>query len=401
MDKGRFAITVSPLGVGRWLLCAALVCVFALLSARDGSAEDEVLFQVLGIRVDETDQTAAAARTKALATGERRAWEILVQRLVDPAQRPRMAALPQIGDAVKDFWVTDEKTSPVRYIATLNYNFSPAAVKRLLASRGARFATTRSNPVVVVPVFIGAEAETGAETAWREAWRNTGRDLGLVPIRLAPNDVDRRMTNTQQALNPDRNRIVDLARREPSEDVLVTVATVASGVDAGPRQLKVSSTRYPAEGPPQPLADKTYPLAAPDNDAAVLAEAAAAVLQELQNNWRRSNAVSIKPVSRTMVRVPTLTLDDWVAMRRRLMELPQAQGVQVLSVGREYAALEIAYPGDTDDLASALARQGLAMRNEEGHWLIMDASLIPPAEAIPPPGETTAPPAAPEQEPLQ
>ena len=48
-------------------------------------AADDDLFEVLDIKVDETDQTAAAAREKALAAGERRAWDVLVQRLVDPA----------------------------------------------------------------------------------------------------------------------------------------------------------------------------------------------------------------------------------------------------------------------------------------------------------------------------
>ncbi|MFO1146308.1 MAG: hypothetical protein U1E33_07095 [Rhodospirillales bacterium] len=89
---------------------------------------------------------------KALAAGERRAWEVLVSRLVDPAQRARMAALPNVGDAVKDFSVIDEKVSAVRYIATLNYTFRPDAVKRLLAGRSARFAVTRSKPVLVVAV---------------------------------------------------------------------------------------------------------------------------------------------------------------------------------------------------------------------------------------------------------
>ena len=366
-----------------------------LASASQVAAEDDDLFQVLGIHVDETDQTAAAARTKALATGERRAWEILVERLVDPAQRAKMTAIPQIGDAVKDFWVTDEKTSAVRYIATLNYNFSPAAVKRLLTGRGARFSTTRSKPMLIVPVFnAGAETQSAEAmaAAWREAWAGVARQKGLLPMRIAATPADIGFVGLGPAAAVDRGRLAELARRYEADDVLVSVATI-TGTDASGRLLKISSTRYPSAGAAQVLPDKSYPLTAPENDASALGVAATAVGQEVENTWRRGNAVSLKPVTRTAVRVQTGTLQDWTEMRRRLLELPQAKSVEILSVGRDYATVQIAYPGGPDDLVAALARQRLAMRNDEGFWVVSDASAVPPPDdsAMPAPSDQEVP----------
>jgi hypothetical protein len=65
-------------------------------------------------------------------------------------------------------------------------------------------------------------------------------------------------------------------------------------------------------------------------------------------------------------------------MRRRLIELPQAEQVQVLAVDREHATVSIAYPGGTDDLAAALARRGLALHNDNGRWLLAEATVTPP-----------------------
>ncbi len=382
MDRVRFAITVCSRNAGAWLFRTVLLFVCVLASASQAAAEDDDLFQVLGIHVDETDQTAAAARTKALATGERRAWEILVERLVDPAQRAKMTAIPQIGDAVKDFWVTDEKTSPVRYIATLNYNFSPEAVKRLLMGRGARFSTTRSKPILIVPVFnAGAEAQSEAmAVAWREAWAGVARQKGLMPMRLAAYPADIGSVGLGPAAPVDRGRLAELARRYEADDVLVSVATIVTGADASGRLLKISSTRYPSAGAAQVLPDKSYPLTAPENDASALGVAATAVAQEVENNWRRGSAVSLKPVTRTTVRAQTGTLQDWTEMRRRLLELPQAKSVEILSVGRDYATVQIAYPGGPEDLVAALARQRLAMRNDEGRWVVSDASALPPPD---------------------
>lgn len=403
MDSGRFAIVVWPSAIGR--LVAMLLAAIVLATPGQGraQAQDDDLFQVNGIRVDETDQTAAAARMKALAAGERRAWEVLVGRLVDPAQRARMVTLPNVGDAVKDFSVIDEKVSAVRYIATLNYTFRPDAVKRLLAGRSARFAVTRSKPVLVAPVLATAPAgQPGdAGTAWRDAWRTAARNRGLVPLRVASTDGGDTGLIGADAAGIDRSRLADLARRNDAEDAVVTLATVTAAADGTNRLLKVSSTRYPATGPSQPLPDRTFPLGAPENDAAVFNDAAAAVVQDIETVWRRGNAVSTKAVSTTTVQVQTLTIDDWVAMRRRLNELPQVDRVQVVAVGREYATVAISYPGNADDLVAALAKRGLAMRNDGGQWTVVDAASLPPPEepAADDPSAATASPA--EVEPAQ
>ena len=303
-----------------------------------------------------------------------------------------MAALPNIGDAVKDFSVTEEKVSAVRYIATLNYSFRPDAVKRLLAGRSARFAVTRSKPVLVVPVLVvaGAPPATDGGSAWRDAWRSVARSRGLVPLRLA-DASEAGFIGADGAAGADRARFADLAQRNDADAVLLTVATVSTGADGTSRVLKVASIRFATLGPGQPLPDKTFPLGAPENDAAVFNDAAVAVAQDVETVWRRGNAVSTKAVSTTTVRVATLTLEDWVAMRRRLIELPQVERVQVVAVDREYATVAISYPGGADDLAAALSRRGLAMRSDNGQWLVSDAATLPPPEELPSPDRPSSP----------
>ena len=58
MDSGRFAIVVWPSAIGR--LVAMLLAAIVLATPGQGraQAQDDDLFQVNGIRVDETDQTA-------------------------------------------------------------------------------------------------------------------------------------------------------------------------------------------------------------------------------------------------------------------------------------------------------------------------------------------------------
>ena len=74
--------------------------------------------------------------------------------------------------------------------------------------------------------------------------------------------------------------------------------------------------------------------------------------------------------------MPLPSLDDWVRMRKRLKALPQVQSVTLQSITREEARLTIVYPGNTEQLASALAQSGLYLRDQDSAWVITtDASL--------------------------
>ena len=102
-------MTIGFAGIAAWRpLPARLwpggVLAILITTCNPAMAADKDLFEVLDIKVDETAETAAAAREKALQIGERLAWDTLVQRFVDPQQRrlPQFSQ-QQIGDAVKDF----------------------------------------------------------------------------------------------------------------------------------------------------------------------------------------------------------------------------------------------------------------------------------------------------------
>lgn len=385
MEWGGFAMPVCRRGIARLVVAVLLACLSVTIRPPcAGAADGDDLFQVLDVRVDETDQTATEARGKALAAGERRAWDVLVERFVDPQQKRPLPDFSQqeIGDAVKDFWVTEEKTSAVRYIATLNYNFRPDAVRRVLGSHGVRYTTAQSKPVLVLPVYVaGSETRTSAQAnPWWDAWTGV-RGRPLLPVRLPSADsVAQAQVGAEQILSGDRSRLADLAQRNGAEDVLVAVATPVVG-DGGARQLKVSSVRQTASGP-VPLGDHTFPVDGPDGETEAMRQAVVAVVADLDIAWRRGTAAPSKPSSRTTVLVPTGSLERWVSLWRRLVALPDVQKVSLLSVGRDDAHVMIVAPGNTDQLTAAMAKIGLGLHNDEGEWVVSDGVAPPGAGAV-------------------
>lgn len=358
-------------------LLALLLMVIGLPFARTPAFAGDDLFEVLDVHVDETDQTAAAARDKALAIGEQRAWDILMHRLVDPQAKkmPEFSA-SDISDAIKDFWVSEEKTSPVRYIATLNYNFRPDKVRALLLRRNVRFSTTQSPPVMIVPVY-SANGEVllwDDPNPWRETWQNVPSH-GLVPLRVPVGDLtDLSLVNARIALSGDVASLQELAEHHNAGASLVTVATLEGSAAA--RQLKVSSTRY-TQGNAESLPDRTFSVQGDQPSPELLQQAATEVAQDMEIAWRQGTTVMGSPTSTTSrLVVPAPSLADWVRVRSVLDSVPQIERMTVDSLSRDVVRVTIVYGGDIDQLNSALADDGLALHQEDDHLVLGPANAF-------------------------
>ncbi|MFO1146307.1 MAG: hypothetical protein U1E33_07090 [Rhodospirillales bacterium] len=179
---------------------------------------------------------------------------------------------------------------------------------------------------------------------WLDAWRAAARNRGLVPLRIASADASDAGLLGADAAGVDRSRLADLARRSDAEDAVVTLAAVTAR--RGGQQPPAQGFLHPAIRPPAPASRcRTRRFRwGQEDDAAAFNEAAAAVAQDIDAVWRRGNLVSTKAVSTTTVQEQAPTIDDWVAMRRQLNDLPQLD-----RPGRgcrpRYATVAISYPG--------------------------------------------------------
>jgi hypothetical protein len=87
-------------------------------------------YEVMGVPVDVTAADAATARDQAIVEGQRKAFTMLMERLVGTEQA---ASIPtpddaQLSSMVQDFEVESERLSSVRYIGVMTFRFDAAAV---------------------------------------------------------------------------------------------------------------------------------------------------------------------------------------------------------------------------------------------------------------------------------
>ncbi len=399
MFGGRIWLGVPP-GVGMPLtrerraraLHAVAVFGFALVlsvAPAGGTAIAQDVFEVSGVAVDVTAETAAAARARALASGERRAFEILLDRLTlksDIDRLPVLSAADRAG-LVQDLSVANEKTSAVRYLAELTFRFKPREVRKLLRDLAIDFAETPSKPVLVLPVYraAGVVVLWDDPNPWREAWSGIGGPdalAGLVPMELPEGDLaDIAAIGAEQAAAGDRARLEALSGRYGTGDVIVALAELAAAPGGAP-SISVTVNRYGESVSEQAIV--TGVTGRPGEAVeAVLRRAAARVADEIEDRWKADNLLQFERSEIVAVVLSIKSLGDWVKARSRLGRVAVVDRVDLVLLSRDEARLNIRYLGDIDQLALALAQADLSLREEEGNWILELGSGGPPPAAAP------------------
>ena len=361
---------------------AMLVAVFLAVQPPPGGAlaasTADDIFTVPDIAVDATANSALAAREAARIDGQRRAFGVLIERLTLAADRGRVPRVSdqQLTELVRDFEVTNERSSAVRYLAAYTFRFRADEVRRLLADAGVPFVETVSKPVVVLAVLRQGENALlwDDPNPWRSAWADRQGDAGLVPFVVPLGDAaDIAAIGAEQALAADPAALASLAAHYDGDDVLIAVATqLPSG------ELKTTLRRVSASGTSE-VAGMVFQKNAGESDADLMGRAVTASAGAVQEAWRRGNVLAPGKEEILTAEVPLVGIADWVLVRGRLAGVPAVKRSDLMSLGKQSARVEIHYLGDPTRLRTALAQRDLVLGGGEGVW-----SLQPRPGSIPP-----------------
>lgn len=195
-------------------------------------------YTIENIESDVTDESAVKAREKALLEGQRKALELLLQRLsgTSTSWETEIKSLKDsdISNLVADFEVTQEKSSTVRYIATLTYRFKLHAINELLARFGI-IPHERSIPsLLIIPILkIGTKQYLWEdENVWRMLWQEGTLSSSNIPLRIPLGDLeDIQILDSSQAMALNLPALDQMAERyKATGGAIVVVATLNSDI---------------------------------------------------------------------------------------------------------------------------------------------------------------------------
>ena len=344
------------------------------IALTDGRAASiEAAFAVTGVAVDVTAENAEAARTQALAEGQRRALRRLLVRLTPAADHDRLPSPsdPAITELVRGFEVAGERVGPDRYIASLTFHFKPAEVGALLRRRGIPYAAAASEPVVVVPLFQDADGlmlwEDG--NPWRLAWASLPPSDSLMPVVVPFGELaDMEIISAQQARMGEPERFENLAARYGAGEAIAIDAVVTGKVTQAAPTVSVSVRHVGSDG--IRVGGGTYTGMAWDTLDTVLAVAAKATRDQLESEWKSANLLRFDRESRLVVDIPITGFADWLDIRARLGGLALLRKLEVAALSPRFARAILHYLGDEEQLASALGRDNLTLTREADLWIL-------------------------------
>jgi hypothetical protein len=385
----------TPAGARILRRCAGVALLLLAMAMPSGSslAEDRTDSFSATVKVDATADGVGAARELARIDGQRRALGLVIDRLSGSSDNAKLAKLDDkaITDMVESFEVANERMSAVRYIADYTFHFRPSKLRRLvrvvetpLAEGGGRAAVSEAGsssrppapdasgkPMVVLPVY-----KDNARTVlwddpnpWRDAWAQRSGDAGAVRLTVPLGDAsDLAAIDAGRAESGKFDALAAIAQRNGSDDALVALATARregdklTGLDL--------SVKWYRSGRLSDSHGITIDALPGESEGDVLKRAADAVAAAIAGGARKNpGQQAILAAS-----VPISSLGDWLMVRDRLASAAAVRRVDLLSLSRQEAKIQIRYVGSAEQLKSSLAEVDLGLGGTDPVWQLQISS---------------------------
>ncbi len=387
------------------LACAVSTLAVASPGAAAAPADPTAAFTVGNYPVEGRAADAAGAKNQAIADGQTAAFRSLLKRLVPVTLHARLRRMKQVkaSDYLDGVKVRKERNSATEYLANLDFTFQPDSVRTLLSREGLPFVEQQAPQIVIVP-FWRVQAKPGANPmiedargaiAWTEAWKGLDLEHALAPARLETAKKEIHPDTLKALAAGDRAGLRILAQEYKAERI---VAAIMDADDATQR-LNVTLIGDDAVGGFSLI--RAY--RADRSDAAYSVELAAVIaLGVLEGRWKSvaprrgpaesswsSSEPAVVQASRgggnsgpdqglqpqgagdtVQLNVEFRGMGEWQDLSRRLAATPGIQDLDVAGLSARGARIAVRYPGGPERLAEAIGRQGMALRNVGGTWVL-------------------------------
>ncbi len=333
-----------------FLRLAAMLIVFAGKTAVAGD-----IFAVNGVRVDATAATSAEARAMALAQGHEKALETVFKRLTPAAywdQLPPPQTL-DLDSILSGFRISNEKTSPRRYRASLSVAFKPDRIRELVYDREIPLSEVQAQPVLVLPIMEDRDGLIlWQENWWRSLWQEQDLTNSLVPLILPLGDIsDTLEASADDVLGGDRLRI-DLLKTRYGTSAVYVVHALAD-VDG---QLGVTLYNY-QDGD---VAIEVLSFLGADKED--LGRRAISELQAtMAENWKQATAILSRRETSLVAEASYSSFEEWRGISAQLNETRLIRNVTLTELGTRAAFLTLDFVGSVAQLQSNLEQVGLRL----------------------------------------
>ncbi len=344
----------------------------------------ESLYDVGNISVDTTANNAVAARASGMAEAQRKAFKVVLQRLVPASvlnQLPEFGQ-QQVEGMVSGLSIRKEQNSTTRYIATLDVSFSPQAVQQLLVNQGIPYSENRAPSISILPVVL---AGGSLQDSWRQAWETIDVSHSVTPARVLRPRQDVDANTLKGALAGDSQALGAMQEAYGYGPLVIAVGEVAGG--------NFVTRLVGTDGIGEVNVNRSDPIGGGGARKAAQ-DAAAAAFVVLESRWMELQSGGVPPVDanyqeglppeggqppadgqsevprNVAAMVEFSGLKDWQQIRSRLTRVAGLQALEVNSLSARTASITFDFAGSLDRLQAELGQNGFALDEKDGVFVL-------------------------------
>jgi hypothetical protein len=258
----------------------------------------------------------------------------------------------------------------------------------VLQSAGVTMADTNAaasaggKTTVVLPVYQdGATAVLWDDpNPWRQAWSQRPAGTGTTRLLVPLGDVsDLAAIDADKARSGDSGAISAIAKKEGADDVLVMLAVQRQGTDKQGTDkpgLELTVRHYRA-GQLVDVHSDSIDANPGESPTDLSRRAADMIAADIDNGWKNAKENLGDQQGSLVVVAPITGLDDWIKLRDGLAALPPVRKVEVKSLSRQEATIDIQYIGGLDQLKASLTTIRLDLEGGDPIWRLARSDAPP------------------------
>ena len=211
-----------------------LLLLFCFVFVTSAFAADERY--AVEIKVDVTDESAAAAQKRALSEANRAAVVAVAKRITTSDGVAKLGSMTdeQLINFIKEVSVVEEKSSALRYMANLRVVLNEDMLKQYMNERQIPVMVQMDSKVLVVPIFreFSSDAPQLWESTnmWKQAWDASASGGVINLVSVPASGANYAILDARKAAAMDGEAMDKLMRLNGADDVYVLDATY-DGID--------------------------------------------------------------------------------------------------------------------------------------------------------------------------
>lgn len=356
--------------------CKRIIFLFfvfvSIMTGTQGAQAYDSLFVVENVDVDVTAESSVVAQEQAFEEAQKKAFEILSSRMVEDAQVAQMSTpdMATISSFVKDYEITKESLTNVRYVGTYTFRFDEDAVGKYFSVSGVRYTDTSSKPLLVLPIFqlSGKNSIWSENNIWMKSWAKTNLPKGIVPVEVPIGDLmDIADINDNDALRYDRRQLDRMLGRYNAKEAAIMIAVpdqnlvaVATDEERAIGSLRISIYRTDRAAA-EHVQDLLLDAKPEETRAQIYTRAVRNAHSALQKDWKNKTVTSSADQRSFNVRAVFNSLKQWTKLKQALSGTLGVRNISVQSLKRSEALVSFSFRGDEAKLRETLRYNALTL----------------------------------------